>query len=100
MITPYHFVGLSAVLFLIGAVGVLVRRNALIVLMSLEIMLNAANLALIAFSRLHGDVAGQSAVLLIMAVAAGEVVIGLAIIVNVFRLRHSINVDVLTTLKN
>ncbi|MCZ7581880.1 MAG: NADH-quinone oxidoreductase subunit NuoK [Deltaproteobacteria bacterium] len=98
--TPHHFLALSGVLFLVGAAGVLVRRNALIVLMSLEIMLNAANLALVAFSRMHGAVDGQVAVFLIMAVAAGEVAIGLAIIVNVYRLRHTIQVDALTSLKN
>jgi len=98
-ITLYHFIGLSMVLFLIGAVGVLVRRNLLIMLMSVEMMLNSANLALIAFSRFHGQPDGQVAVFLIMAIAAAEVAVGLAIIVKIFRLRQTINVDLLTSLK-
>jgi NADH-quinone oxidoreductase subunit K len=98
-ITLYHFIGLSMVLFLIGAVGVLVRRNLLIMLMSIEMMLNAANLALIAFSRFHGQPEGQVAGFLMMAIAAAEVAVGLAIIVKIFRLRQTINVDLLTSLK-
>jgi NADH-quinone oxidoreductase subunit K len=98
-LTLYHFLGLSAVLFTIGAVGVMVRRNALIVLMSLEMMLNGANLALVAFSRVHGKLDGQIAVFLIMAIAAAEVAIGLGIIVKIFRDRRTVNVDLLTSLK-
>ena len=98
-VTLYHFIGLSMVLFLIGAVGVLVRRNLLIMLMSVEMMLNAANLALVAFSRFHGRLDAQVAVFLIMAIAAAEVAVGLAIIVKIFRLRQTVNVDLLTTLR-
>jgi NADH-quinone oxidoreductase subunit K len=98
-LTLYHFLGLSMVLFLIGAAGVLVRRNLLIMLMSVEMMLNAANLALIAFSRYHGRIDAQVIVFLIMAIAAAEVSVGLAIIIKIFRLRQTINVDLLTSLK-
>jgi len=98
-LTLYHFIGLSMVLFLIGAMGVLLRRNALIVLMSLELMLNAANVALVAFSRFHAQHDAQVAVFLIMAVAAAEVAIGLAIIVKIFRDRQVINVDLIRGLK-
>lgn len=98
-LTLYHFLGLSAVLFLIGAIGVMVRRNALIVLMSLEMMLNGANLALVAFSRVQGKLDAQVAVFLIMAIAAAEVAIGLGIIVKIFRDRRTVNVDLLTSLK-
>ena len=95
----YHFIGLSMVLFVTGAMGVLLRRNVLIVLMSLELMLNAANLALVAFSRFHAQHDAQVAVFLIMAVAAAEVAIGLAIIVKIFRDRQVINVDLIRGLK-
>ena len=95
----YHFIGLSMVLFVTGAMGVLLRRNVLIVLMSLELMLNAANLALVAFSRFHAQHDAQVAVFLIMAVAAAEVAIGLSIIVKIFRDRQVINVDLIRGLK-
>jgi NADH-quinone oxidoreductase subunit K len=84
---------LSAVLFAIGVVGVLVRKNALVVFMSIELMLNAANLALITFADANGDLAGQAASFFVMVVAAAEVVVGLAIIVTIFRSRVSVNVD-------
>jgi NADH-quinone oxidoreductase subunit K len=87
------------VLFVTGAMGVLLRRNVLIVLMSLELMLNAANLALVAFSRFHAQHDAQVAVFLIMAVAAAEVAIGLSIIVKIFRDRQVINVDLIRGLK-
>ena len=87
------YLGLSGFLFGVGALGVLVRRNPLIVLLSLEIMLNAANLALIAFARLHGDHAGQIFALAVMAVAASEVVVGLGLIVAVARRRLVLDVD-------
>ncbi len=99
-LTFYHFLGLSIVLFLIGCVGVLVRRNALIVLMSLELMLNAANLVLVAASRFLGRMDGQAVVFLVMAIAAAEVGVGLAIIVNVFRPRRTINVDLVANMKS
>ena len=94
MKTPIaYFVVLSAVLFAIGTVGVLVRKNALVIFMSVELQLNAVNLALVAFSRLHGNLNGQVLAFFSMVVAAAEVVVGLAIIVNVFRRMHTANVD-------
>ena len=89
----------SAILFAIGALGVLLRRSPLIVLLSLEIMLNAANLALIAFARLHGNHDGQIFALAVMAVAASEVVVGLGLIVAVARKRLDLDVDQLRTLR-
>jgi len=88
-----YFVVLSAVLFAIGSVGVLVRKNALVIFMSVELQLNAVNLALVAFSRLHGNLNGQVLAFFSMVVAAAEVVVGLAIIVNVYRRMHTANVD-------
>ncbi|HET7869897.1 MAG TPA: NADH-quinone oxidoreductase subunit NuoK [Actinomycetota bacterium] len=94
MKTPIsYFVVLSAVLFAIGTVGVLVRKNALVIFMSVELQLNAVNLALVAFSRLHGNLNGQVLAFFSMVVAAAEVVVGLAIIVNVYRRMHTANVD-------
>jgi len=87
------FLVLSAFLFCIGATGVLVRRNPLVVLLSLELMLNAGNLALIAFSRMHGNGDGQVFALIVMVIAACEVVIGLGLIVAMFRRRLAIDVD-------
>ena len=91
--------GLSAALFLIGTVGVLVRRNALVIFMSIELMLNAANLAFVAFARHQQSVDGQIFVFFVMTVAAAEVAVGLAIIVNLFRLRESVFVDEVNLLK-
>ena len=94
MKTPIsYFVVLSAMLFSIGTVGVLVRKNALVIFMSVELQLNAVNLALVAFSRLHGNLNGQVLAFFSMVVAAAEVVVGLAIIVNVYRRMHTANVD-------
>jgi NADH-quinone oxidoreductase subunit K len=94
MRTPIaYFLVVSGMLFAIGTVGVLTRRNALIVFMSVELQLNAVNLALVAFSRMHGDLNGQVLAFFSMVVAAAEVVVGLAIIVSVYRRRHSVNVD-------
>ena len=90
---------LSAVVFVIGVVGVLVRRNALIIFMSIELMLNAANLAFVAFARELGSLDGQIFVFFVMTVAAAEVAIGLAIIVNVFRLKETVYVDEVNLLK-
>ena len=87
------FLVLSAFLFCIGATGVLVRRNPLVVLLSLELMLNAGNLALIAFSRMHGNGDGQVFALIVMVIAACEVVIGLGLIVAIYRRRLPIDVD-------
>ena len=93
------YVTLSAFLFAVGALGVLLRRNPLIVLLSLEIMLNAANLALIGFARHLGDTAGQVFALAVMAVAASEVVVGLGLIVALNRNRLALDVDGLSTLR-
>ena len=90
---------LSAVLFTIGVAGVLVRRNALVIFMSIELMLNAANLAFVAFARQMQSVDGQILVFFVMTVAAAEVAIGLAIIVNLFRLRETVFVDEVNLLK-
>lgn len=90
---PGHYLVLSAVLFMIGTVGVLTRRNALIVFMSIEIMLNAANLALVTFAMAIGDIAGLVMVLMVIAVAAAEAAVGLAIIVAMFRHRETVDVS-------
>jgi NADH-quinone oxidoreductase subunit K len=89
---PYHL-ALSALLFTLGTVGVLVRRSALIVFMSIELMLNAVNLSLVTFARLWGNVDGQVLVFFILVVAAVEVVIGLAIIMDLFRTRQTVDID-------
>lgn len=89
----------SAVLFVIGVVGVLVRRNALIIFMSVELMLNAGNLAFVAFARQLQSLDGQVFVFFVMTVAAAEVAVGLAIIVNLFRLRETVFVDEINLLK-
>ncbi len=94
-----HFLVLGAVLFAIGVGGVLLRRNALIVMMSIELMLNAANITVITFARMHGDLSGHSFALVVIAVAAAEVAVGLAILVAVFRGRRHVDVDRLNTLK-
>jgi NADH-quinone oxidoreductase subunit K len=93
------FLTLSALLFTIGAVGVLVRRNAIVVFMCIELMLNATNLAFVTFSRVHGNLDGQVAAFFVMVVAAAEVVVGLAIIVSIFRTRRSASVDDASLLK-
>ncbi len=95
-----HFLVLAAVLFLIGVGGVLVRRNALIILMSVELMLNAANMTLLTFSRMWGDISGHTIALIVIAVAAAEASVGLAIVVAVFRGRRNVDVDKLTTLRH
>jgi NADH-quinone oxidoreductase subunit K len=93
MVTLTHYVGLSFLLFSIGVTGVLIRRNLLTVLMSIELMLNAVNLNLIAFSRQLGDLNGHLLAIFIITVAAGEAAIGLAIIVSLYRLKGSVNLD-------
>ncbi len=92
-VPPDAYLVLSAVLFSIGTLGVLLRRNALILFMSIELMLNAVNLAFITFARLWGDVSGQVIVFFVLVVAAAEVVVGLAIIVNIFRTRETVDID-------
>ena len=100
MRTPIaYFIVLSGALFAIGTAGVLLRRNALLIFMSVELQLNAVNLALVAFSRMHGDLTGQVLAFFSMVVAAAEVVVGLAIIVAVYRRRQSVNVDEARTLR-
>jgi NADH-quinone oxidoreductase subunit K len=99
MIPLSWLLALSAVLFCIGVVGVLVRRNALIIFMSIELMLNAANLAFVSFARHLGSLDGQVFVFFVMTVAAAEVAVGLAIIVNLFRLRETVFVDEINLLK-
>ena len=95
-----HFLVLAAILFLIGVIGVLVRRNALIILMSVELMLNAANVTLLTFSRMWGDLSAHTFALIVIAVAAAEASVGLAIVVAVFRGRRNVEVDRLTTLRH
>ncbi len=96
---PSNYLYLSALLFTIGAVGVVLRKNAIVVFMCIELMLNAANLAFVTFSRLNGNIDGQIFAFFTMVVAACEVVVGLAIIVNIYRSRRSASVDVASLLK-
>lgn len=91
---------LSVVLFMIGVIGVMARRNTIIVFMCIELMLNAVNLLLVAFSTFHGDTSGQVFVFFIMAVAASEVAVGLAILSMIYRNLKSIDSDLLSKLKN
>ena len=99
MVPETWYTALSAVLFSIGVVGVVVRRNPLVIFMSIELMLNAANLALVAFGQRHGSMEGQALVFFVMAVAAAEVAVGLAIIVAIFRLRRRLSVDDLNLMR-
>jgi NADH-quinone oxidoreductase subunit K len=99
MLPIYYYIGLASILFIIGALGVLIRRNPIVIFMSIELMLNAANLAFVAFARFHQQMGGQIFVFFIMTVAAAEVAVGLALIVAVFKTKHSIDVDQLNTLK-
>src|SRR5213079_946527 len=97
--TLTYYLVLAAILFTIGAVGVLVRRNAIVVFMCVELMLNAVNLTLVTFSRINGSLDGQVIAFFVMVVAAAEVVIGLAIIMSIFRARRSASVDDANLLK-
>ena len=99
MVAPADFVALSVILFVIGGVGVLVRRNAIVIFMCVELMLNAVNLAFVAFARLHGNLNGQVIAFFVMVVAAAEVVVGLAILMAIFRTRRSASVDDANLLK-
>jgi NADH-quinone oxidoreductase subunit K len=94
-----HYFVLSAILFVIGAFGVVARRNLIIVLMSLELMLNSANLAFVAFSRAHNDMTGQVFMIMSITVAAAEVAVGLALVVAVYAHRETLDVDILKILK-
>jgi len=98
-VNPNNYLVLTGILFTIGAFGVLVRRNAIIVFMSVEMMLNAANLAFAAASRITGTLDGQVVAFFVMVVAAAEVVVGLAIIVTIFRTRRSASIDEANLLK-
>jgi len=95
-----YYVALSSILFVIGLTGVLIKRNALVIFMSVEMMLNSVNLLLVAFSAFRNDPNAQVFVFFIMVVAAAEVAVGLAILVNTYRNTHSIDVNLLTKLKN
>ena len=99
MIPINYYIILSAILFTIGVVGVLVRRNALIIFMSIELMLNAANLAIVAFSSVLQSFSGQIFVFFVIAVAAAEVAVGLALIVEIFKSKRSIDVDQMSSMK-
>jgi NADH-quinone oxidoreductase subunit K len=99
MISVDYYIILSAILFIMGATGVLIRRNALVIFMSVELMLNAGNLAFVAFARLYQNLNGQIFVFFVMTVAAAEVAVGLALIVAIFKSKHSIDVDQLNSLK-
>ena len=96
---PAYYLYLSAILFTIGSVGVLIRRNAIVVFMCVELMLNAVNLTLVTFSRINGALDGQIIAFFVMVVAAAEVVVGLAIIMTIFRTRRSSSVDDANLLK-
>ena len=99
MVTPAHYIALAVILFVIGSVGVLVRRNAIVVFMCIELMLNAVNLAFVGFARMHGNLDGQVIAFFVMVVAAAEVVVGLAILTAIFRARRSASVDEANLLK-
>ena len=99
MVPIDYYIILSAILFTIGVVGVLIHRNALIIFMSIELMLNAANLAMVAFSSVFKSFSGQIFVFFVIAVAAAEVAVGLALIVEIFKSKRSIDVDQMSSLK-
>ncbi len=94
-----HYLVLSSILFVIGTVGVITRKNIIIVLMSIELMLNSANLAFVAFSKMLGDMTGQVFMIMSITVAAAEVAVGLALVVSVYTHRESLNIDILKMLK-
>jgi NADH-quinone oxidoreductase subunit K len=98
-VTVNYYVALSVILFAIGALGVLLRRNAIIIFMSIEMMLNAANLLFVAFARHLQDLNGQVLVFFVITVAAAEVAVGLALIVTIFRTKQSINIDEIHLMK-
>ncbi|HVM35252.1 MAG TPA: NADH-quinone oxidoreductase subunit NuoK [Actinomycetota bacterium] len=98
-VAPGYFLALAGLMFTVGAVGALVRRNAIVIFMFVELMLNAVNLMFVTFARMHGNIDGQVVVFFVLVVAAAEVVIGLAIIVAIFRRRADANVDTVNLLK-
>ena len=99
MLPVGYYIGLSAILFTLGALGVLIRRNSIVIFMSVELMLNAANLAFVTFARVYQAMSGQIFVFFVMTVAAAEVAVGLALIVAIFRTKQSIDVDQMNSLK-
>ena len=99
MVPIPYYLALGGIIFLIGAVGVLTRRNIMIILMSIELMLNAVNLTLIAFSRAHGNLTGQVFAIFVITVAAAEAAVGLALIISINRQRATLNVDEINLLK-
>ena len=99
MVPTTYYIILSAILFVIGSLGVLIRRNAILIFMSVELMLNAANLAFVAYARAYALLSGQIFVFFVMTVAAAEVAVGLALIVAIFRTKQSIDVDQMSSLK-
>lgn len=99
MIDLQYYLFLSAAIFVLGVIGVVTRRNAIIVFMSIELMLNSVNLSLVAFSAYMGDATGQMLVFLVMTVAAAEAAVGLAIIIALFRKKQTVNIDEINILK-
>ena len=99
-ITPMHYVALAAMVFAIGAAGALLRRNVLILLMSIELMLNAANLVFVAYARAYSDLSGHAVAFLVMAVAAAESAVGLAVLLGAFRSRETSSIDAYDTLRD
>ncbi len=97
--SPSYFIGLAVFLVVVGVVGVLIRRNAMVIFMCVELMLNAVNLAFVAFARMYGNLDGQVIAFFVMVVAAAEVVVGLAILMAIFRTRRSASVDDASLLK-
>ena len=99
MVPVSYYLGISAILFTIGAMGVLIRRNPIVIFMSVELMLNSANLAFVAFARTYQELNGQVFVFFVMTVAAAEVAVGLGLIVSIFRSKRSIDIDQMSSLK-
>lgn len=99
MVPLYYYVVLATILFILGVIGVLVRRNIVIILLSIEMMLNAANINFVAFSHYHHNIAGQVFVFFVLSVAAAEVVVGLAIIIALYKNHNTTNVDQINLLK-
>ena len=99
MISPVHYLLLAALLFTIGTVGMLIRRNPIIMFMSIELMLNAANLTFVTFARYLGSMDGHVVVFIVLAVAAAEIAVGLGIIVAIFRAKQNISVDEINLMK-
>lgn len=99
MVPISYYLGLSAILFTIGAMGILIRRNPIVIFMSVELMLNSANLAFVTFARMYQELNGQIFVFFVMTVAAAEVAVGLVLIVAIFRSKRSVDIDLMSSLK-